>query len=445
MSWTGVVVVLAVGVALKPASVARLMALLATFTLELAIGLPDVFNHVLIVGFVGGAILVWWLVALTRSRDAAMDPGCTYGAIGPFLRVAFVVVMYAAAFSKLNTGFLNPVTTCAVWILDSIPLLTVPSSLAPLPLAGTIIMEFAIPTLLIARRTRILAVFLGVAFGIVTATAGHAPFAGFGWTFYLLFIPPGTLGRVVVSARRMTRPLRRRPGRATLHPLIAWAAAAAVALAVMALVQAAPGGFVAMIKGRGASLAFDLWVLAWTFLLAAHWRHWLHSPPGPSAKFGTGSAVFAIALAVLLVNAASPYLGLKTRYSFTMFSNIQTEPGRWNHLIVPEAVRIFDAQAGLVRFDEISDPNLAAEVAVYSGADRWIIGPLPSESAWVVLVAAQRLASRYPDATIRYEYDGIEHIASPASSDPILGVPVGPIVQKLGGFRPLDESDTCQL
>ena len=364
LSWAGVVVALAVGVALKPSSVPRLMALLGTFTLEFVIGLPDIFNHVLIMGFVGGVILIWWLLALARARDVALDPGRTYAMIAPFLRVAFVMVMYAAAFSKLNTGFLDPVTTCAVWILDSIPKLTVPTSLAPIPMAGTILVEFAIPTLLIARRTRALAVVLGVGFGIVTAMAGHAPFAGFGWTFYLLFIPAGTLGRVVVTARRFGASVLDRPGKRALQSLVAWIVGIVVALSVMAVVQLVPDSVVGILKTRGASLAFVLWVLGWSVLLFVNWRHWLHSHPGPSAKFGAGNAVFAIALAVLVVNAASPYLGLKTRYSFTMFSNLQTEPGRWNHLIVPEAVRIFDLQGGLVRFDEISDPNLAAEVAV---------------------------------------------------------------------------------
>jgi hypothetical protein len=61
------------------------------------------------------------------------------------------------------------------------------------------------------------------------------------------------------------------------------------------------------------------------------------------------------------------------------------------------------------------------------------------------LLAAQRLASYFPDATIRYTYDGNAHVAAPVSSDPLLGVPVPLLVQKLGGFRPLDARDTCQL
>jgi hypothetical protein len=41
-----------------------------------------------------------------------------------------------------------------------------------------------------------------------------------------------------------------------------------------------------------------------------------------------------------------------------MFSNLQTEPGHWNHMVVPEAVRVFGAQDELVRLESVSAPTL---------------------------------------------------------------------------------------
>ena len=43
-----------------------------------------------------------------------------------------------------------------------------------------------------------------------------------------------------------------------------------------------------------------------------------------------------------VLNGLCPYLGLKTQGSFTMFSNLQTEAGHWNHLFMPQAIKIFD-------------------------------------------------------------------------------------------------------
>jgi hypothetical protein len=68
--------------------------------------------------------------------------------------------------------------------------------------------------------------------------------------------------------------------------------------------------------------------------------------------------VYVVVAAVLVVNAASPYVGLKTEATFAMFSNLQTEPGHWNHLLVPEAVRVFGAQDDLVRLEAVTSPTL---------------------------------------------------------------------------------------
>ena len=123
-------VALAVGVLLRPWSVLRVMALLASMALELVADLPNVFNHTLVIGVVSVTLLVWWLFAVLRSSDDARDPGHVFSSIAPFLRAAFVIVLYSAAISKLNTGFFDASVTCAVWILDAIPRVSIPSGFA---------------------------------------------------------------------------------------------------------------------------------------------------------------------------------------------------------------------------------------------------------------------------------------------------------------------------
>ena len=445
LSTTGLTVVLAVGVLLRPWSVVRIMALLASMALELIADLPNVFNHTLVIGVVSITLLVWWLFALVRSSDRARDPRFVFASIAPFLRAAFVIVLFSAAISKLNTGFFDASTTCAVWILDAIPFVSIPGGLAGLMIVGGVLVEVAIPTLLLFRRTRFLAILVGMGFGVVTALAGHAPFAGFGWSFYLLFITPGTLGRVLVTLRRAL-PAQIRGGLAAASSSpVGWLVLGAAALLVMGFMQLLPTDLVGIAKRYGATLAFCLWTLAWAVLLLMNWRHWFRPPPLTWGRFGAGHVVFAVALLLVVLNAASPYLGLKTRFSFTMFSNLQTEPGRWNHVVIPEAIRIFGLQDGLVRFDEVSDPALAAQLDFYTGRKRTSSGAVTGDALGMPLLAAQRVASYFPDATITYQYDGKTYVAAPVSSDPILGLSVPYLVQKLGGFRPLDALDTCQL
>ncbi len=75
--------------------------------------------------------------------------------------------------------------------------------------------------------------------------------------------------------------------------------------------------------------------------------------------------VFAAGMLVLVVNSLSPYVGLKTESTFTMFSNLHTEAGRWNHLFIPEAVRIFPYQDHLVRI--IASDDRALEASTRNG------------------------------------------------------------------------------
>ncbi len=445
LSTTGLTVVLAIGVLLRPWSVLRVIGLLASFALELAADLPNVFNHTLVIGVVSLTLLVWWLVVFVRSSEQARGPGYVYASTGPFLRAAFVIVLFSAAIAKLNSGFFDASVTCAVWILDAIPRVSIPTAFAGLMIVGGVIVEFLIPTLLVFRRTRFLGILVGIGFAVVTALAGHAPFAGFGWSFYLLFITPGTLGRAVVVARRAIPATVRGWLMSASSSPAGWPVVGAAALLVMGLMQIVPPDVTAVVKRYGASLAFCLWMLAWVVLLLRNRRHWFQPSQARWARSGAGHVVFAVALILILINAASPYLGLKTRFSFTMFSNLQTEPGRWNHVVIPEAIRVFGLQDGVVRFEEVSDPVLAAQLEFYTGPRRTSSGAVAGDAMGMPLLAAQRLASLFPQATIRYTYEGKTYVAAPASSDPLLGVSMPLLVQKLGGFRPLDAQDTCQL
>ncbi len=80
----------------------------------------------------------------------------------------------------------------------------------------------------------------------------------------------------------------------------------------------------------------------------------------PSRSLRLRHPIFAVGMLVLVVNSLSPYVGLKTESSFTMFSNLHTEGGRWNHLFIPEAVRIFPYQDDLVRIVASNDRALEA-------------------------------------------------------------------------------------
>lgn len=419
----------AIAVILRPTSVARVVLLFALLTVELAFDLPDPWNHTVIVGVVGGAVTIWWLTTSARRREPVLDVSYFFKRTAPFLRTTFILAWYVAWFAKLNDGFIDTDNACAVWILDQVPLLPIPDGLNGLLVAGTLVIEFTIPTLLIFRRTRPIAIALGFGFHLVSAAGGHTAFSGFAWSFYLLFLSENTLARIAGTARGyLPRAARSRVEEAFRSPLTLVALAVAWLLA-LGVVRVVPDDWVDPMRRWGAALPYAVYAMVWAWLLFGHRRRFVLAP-GFKGGLRIREAVFAGALLLLVVNAASPYVGLKTRYSMTMYSNLQTEPGRWNHLILPE-LRRFDWQNGLVRFVDVDDPSLAEKIEKYGQKQ-------------LVLMDARRLASGYPDARIVYELDGVRHTASPLSADGILGKPLSYGQRQLAGFRPVAAEDTCQ-
>lgn len=61
---------------------------------------------------------------------------------------------------------------------------------------------------------------------------------------------------------------------------------------------------------------------------------------------------------LLFVNASGPYWGLKTQTSCSMFSNLHTENGLSNHLIIPGGIQVTNWQYDLVEIIDSNDPGL---------------------------------------------------------------------------------------
>lgn len=432
--WVAVPVgVAALAVLLRPASPARLVLLLVALALECVAALPDPINHQVLMGILGLTLGPWWLWLRLRDPAAAADPAVMWRRVTPYLRVSFIVLWYAAAVAKLNTGFLDVAATCSKWILESIPFVHVPAALVPPVIGGTIVLELSIPTLLLLHRTRPFAIVVAFGFHLVSAFAGHSSFSGFAWSMYVLFLPPVLLARCVVTVRRsLPETVRGRLATAAARP---WSALAVLAAVWMAgrygVMELLPAGL------RGGARHWGAVLLCVTFMVSTGWvlvrlrRHWLPAR-GPRASLRVTSVLMLVGIGLVLFTAATPYLGLKTRAAFTMFSNVRTEPGHWNHLLLPEWVRVFGWQdGGEVDFLDTDDPALARKIAA-------------NEAERVPLLGARRLVDEFPDATVRYRLDGVEHVAAPVSSDPVLGAPLTTAQELFGAIRPYADRGACQ-
>ncbi|MDQ3631776.1 MAG: hypothetical protein M3417_11025, partial [Actinomycetota bacterium] len=119
---------------------------------------------------------------------------------------------------------------------------------------------------------------------------------------------------------------------------------------------------------------------------------------------------------LLVLNAAAPYLGLKTESAFTMFSNLQTEASDWNHAFVPEAVRVFGYQEELVTVTASNDPRLLRRT---------------SRGTRMVRFELERYLRRHP----RVRAATTDGAGPPRPAAAVDGPPVAALVDKVAKFR----------
>jgi hypothetical protein len=338
----GLVAALALWVLARPAAPLRLAALAIAEVVAVAGDLPTIGDHTLLAAVTALAFASAFAVAAARRRGVPAAEEL-WLRLAPFLRVQAVLLYGAAALAKLNSGFLDPAVSCAGPLAAELAFFD-PSLLdgrwhvGP-AIATTIAAEAALAVLLAVPRTRAAAVVGGAAFHAALALAGNVPFAAYALVLYVAFLPAGAL------------PAWRVPARVSLPVLGALLVAGA--LADEAAVRDALRLALRLLTAAGL-LAFAVR----TGLGALSTRGKAPDPRAAAGRILALGPVYAAAAALLVLNALSPYAGLKTEASFAMFSNLQTEPGHWNHVLVPEAVRVFGAQDELVRLESTTAPAL---------------------------------------------------------------------------------------
>jgi len=354
------VVLAAVWAALRPTSVRRFVAMVAAEVLSVALDMPEVGSHTLLVLVSGTSVLAYagWTTLRTRRLPG---PGALFERVAPFLRAQILLVYAVTAIAKMNTAFFDADVSCAAamaggiaWFYPSL----LDGSWRVIPsIWGTVLVESTLPLLLAVPRTRVVGLALGGAFHTLLALAGNVPFSALAMALYVAFLPADTPGRLrAVVARRagLGRWGRRAARLARSRAAFPVAAGAWIAGAVAFSFAPAPGG--ALIS-HGTRLVFLLGVAAAGALLVLCLRRGGRLVyPRPPRRLG--HPVFVAGILVLVANSLTPYLGLKTESSFTMFSNLQTEGGLWNHAFIPESVRVFGYQEDLVRITDSNDRAL---------------------------------------------------------------------------------------
>ncbi|MDQ3640443.1 MAG: hypothetical protein M3450_02945, partial [Actinomycetota bacterium] len=356
------VILAALWTVLRPTSVVRFLTMIATEVLAVALDMPEVGSHTLLLLVSGVSVLTW--VAWFAFRAHRMpDAGVLFEQIAPFFAVELLLVYAVAAVAKLNTGFFDPDISCAASMSGRLPW----SNLSILAgswrvvasIWGTVVVEVALPILLTVRRSRPVGLVLGGVFHAVLGLAGNVPFSALALALFVTFLPPDAPSRLFTLAA--TRPglvrWASRTGRMS-RSVAAFPVAVGCWLAGAALFPDEPGTGKTLLS-EGMELLMVAAFAGGILVVLGLARRGSQSHSARSLR--VHHSIFVAGILLMVLNSVSPYVGLKTESSLTMFSNLQTEGGQWNHLLIPEAVRVFPYQDDPVRVLASNDPALDAQ------------------------------------------------------------------------------------
>ncbi len=359
-------VLAAVAVIHRPASVSRLLGLAIVQLLDVAYFLPVVPNHWLLTGIVSLAILGAATAGALRGGRAGLQLGALYQTLTPPVRFSAVIFYFFTFFHKLNADFLNPDVSCAVRFFEQavspFPALAALPGVETVVIWATLTAELFVAVGLAVPRWRAAACLLGAGFHLLLALDAAHVFYNFSAVMFAVLW-------VCLPAARATR-LVRQPGTRRFGR---WHFLGGYALIVgLAWWFPAEAWRVTAFGFSGLWLAFALTLLSRGGLLGrcnvlhfARNARRLSARPTPRAPIEAHPArrragVLLLVPALVLLNGLSPYLGLKTRTAWQMYSNLNLDAATSNHFIIPYSLDIGGFLADSVRILATSDPALNA-------------------------------------------------------------------------------------
>lgn len=384
----------------------QLLGLLAAIMLtRYMIAMPVAGNNKMITAFMNAGILIIGTHALLRYRTTAEIRDYMYEHMRVVGRALLAVMYFYGIFHKINSDFLDPNVSCAVALYK--PLADgfgLEDNLVGQYLAiwSTFIVEAIAIVALYWKRYFAIGLLLALMFHFVipiSVYSWYMDFSSLVLALYILSVPREVSAQFYDRCACLFRRLRDRfgsMGQALPFGVVIFVTI--VAVAVLARFSHQPA--------IAPSHAYQsVWVLMWvvygsvTMLLLADaalghlpWRGHI----GPRRPLW----LYAVP-AVLFVISASPYVGLRTEASIAMFSNLHTEGGITNHLVITQPWDLFPYQRDVAMIKASSDPDLQ------SYADR---------NLGLVMFTLNEKLLKKPGHWVSFELNGVRHERVTAAS-----------------------------
>lgn len=357
---------------LRPWSVGLLVLMCALDSTYVVIRSPGTANHILFNAMVSATVVTTVLLWRLGGNQRRISTLLFY--LGRFVRVELLLLYFFAAFHKLNTDYFRADVSCAGHLLAELAERFTAIPVTPLTtqfsIWGTILIEAAIPLLLLSRHSRWWGIALGWGFHLALGLHPHQGLFSFSamlYAIYVLFLPPACLVELrnsllaIVSSAKTKNIVDRLRRRIVYLIGILALGGALVAAGVLA-------SGVDLRSLRGSALVvggvlFFFYALAYGGLLMVIRRRAAGPLPTDTGNHRLPMVFASVWIGVVAVNGFAPYFGLQTTRVLSMFSNLRTEGDHPNHYLVPASWKVAGFQDDLVEVIASTDPylQLAAE------------------------------------------------------------------------------------
>ncbi|MDX1627158.1 MAG: hypothetical protein R3345_00580 [Fulvivirga sp.] len=286
-------------------------------------------------------LTILWHYLRSKWKDIPFE----LHSIKKLIIIELSVLYFFAFFHKLNYSFLAIDCSCGTMLtkelIEHIPGFSLPDLFYYFIIYLTLIIELLLPVALLWRKTRLIALIFGLFFHFALARS-HYDFSGLIFAIYTLFLPDYLQHQVSRYLKYLSR----------------WWMFLAIMLCILVSWY-----FSYMFSYRLFMILWFAFAAGYFIMIFQQRKKMLSGLLRPLEPLAMPHVSYYIFILLLIFNGLNPYLGLKTEYSFAMYSNLRTEAGQSNHLLIDNELKLFDFQEDLVfildtNIEEIQDDQV---------------------------------------------------------------------------------------
>ena len=277
------------------------------------------------------------------------------------LRWSLIIVYLFAGFHKLNYDFLFSVNSCANWFHNKIVFLLTNQTIKPYPDFIYLISPFIVVILeliesiaIMFKRTQLIALCSFILFHFYLSIGGFIDFAAVCISLMIAFIPTKSFQKYQYVFSQKINLLSVKIDRLCLYVI------ALIFIGIIVyiertfnILQTNNHGYIIIISGL--LFIINIIYFSWFFIKKLYnekkfvWE-------SENLFYNIPIQIYPFII-LLLFQGSQNYLGLSTAGTFSMFSNLKTEGGSSNHILLKNnPIEIFPFQKDLVYINEIIPP-----------------------------------------------------------------------------------------